>query len=267
MTIGQQLVENIRQWPGDWKSRPPDLHSLGQSMGVVGVEERSLTVQAMTLPVRRGYKIIINSNDFNIRKRFSWAHELGHILEAQDSIGVVKQLSHRDKKLERLCDTLAAEILMPTELFADDMISSQHGFGSVGRLANIYQTSITSTAIRYVNLLKIPTVLIRWAPAQGNVGLKPTWKLQNNCIGPIVPSDWHNQKSSSSTFEGAESAYTWSKLEQSYEKLLARVRVGTQQFIRFSRYKTESMGFGTGRNRFVLSIVYLNDFIDDIAVA
>ena len=100
---------------------PTDLRKLGEHLGVVEVEWKDIDVDGMVIPKTRGYKIILNSN--RTRSRFSWAHELGHVIIQTGSLDGPQFRGHLagHKDTERMCDRLAAEILMPEELFRQQM--------------------------------------------------------------------------------------------------------------------------------------------------
>jgi hypothetical protein len=96
------------------------------------------------------------------RVRFSVAHELGHFYLPQHRAFLVSGVWHgsragfvSEKPLEREADRFAAALLMPRKLF----FQAVRGRGSVctlndlGRFADLtFQTSLTSTVIRYVQL-------------------------------------------------------------------------------------------------------------------
>ena len=65
---------------------PTDLAKFGESLGVVEVERKELKVDGMVLPKGAGYKIILHSKKAAVRSRFSWAHEIGHIIVQSGSL-------------------------------------------------------------------------------------------------------------------------------------------------------------------------------------
>ena len=120
-------------------SRPDHLQSLAEDLGVKRVLTRPLTglqdahhpgVDAMLVPLPEGYSVVINQNAPRTRQNYSLAHELGHImlLEAESSPlmpssslryrSQVTTAKDRDAEEERLCNVIAAELLMPEKMFA-----------------------------------------------------------------------------------------------------------------------------------------------------
>lgn len=93
-------------------------------------------------------------------RRFCIAHELGHYKipghpEAIfDSRGIHE--SHAgfisDQQFEREADYFAANLLMPRKLLLPEIEGSQNGLAIIKSLADKFQTSLTSMAIRYIEL-------------------------------------------------------------------------------------------------------------------
>jgi hypothetical protein len=104
------------------------------------------------------------------RVRFSVAHELGHYFlpEHRDRLLAGKSHgSHADfvskKEREREADRFAARLLMPTDLFEDEVraMDSYCTLKDLRRLASeVFHTSLTSTIRRYVDLNFEPCCLV-----------------------------------------------------------------------------------------------------------
>ena len=98
----------------DKLSKSRSLEMLARDLGVSEITEESLTFEGglFQLP-GKGLVIKLNVNSSRSRKRFTLAHEVGHLL-----VGTVpghRSASREDPALERACDAIAAELLMPTE--------------------------------------------------------------------------------------------------------------------------------------------------------
>ncbi len=61
--------------------------------------------------------LFINNNDFTSAKIFTLAHELAHIWLGHSAGFDFRQLQPADKPIEKLCDRVAAEFLVPEESF------------------------------------------------------------------------------------------------------------------------------------------------------
>ncbi len=102
------------------------------------------------------------------RTRFSLAHELGHyFLEGHRDYlknGGVPHASQaeyrRDSLVEREADAFAAALLMPSMLIAPMVNEAELSRNRLEKIANYFQTSLTSTAIRSVLISDFPCALI-----------------------------------------------------------------------------------------------------------
>lgn len=94
-------------------------------------------------PDKKGYKIVINSKDMPQRQRFTFCHEVAHLIR---NIGLTYGLSVGgiDSKwgVERFCDRFAAAFLMPKNLFIDkwNSISEDDVFKKI-RIARHFNVS------------------------------------------------------------------------------------------------------------------------------
>ena len=78
--------------------------------------------------------------------------------------------------VERLCDSIASEILMPRAAFLHDADSIGWSLSSLMSLASMYQTSISATAIRMVDLMPRACVLGVWRlPDENSTSPKLQW--------------------------------------------------------------------------------------------
>lgn len=90
------------------------------------------------------------------RKRFTVAHELGHYcIGYHEGINYrcfgkdLETLSSTARQDEREANEFAVELLMPDELFKEDIRQRDISLDTINYLADKYVTSITSTNIRY----------------------------------------------------------------------------------------------------------------------
>lgn len=98
----------------------------------------------------RGYPVIIINKAFsNDRKRFTIAHELGHILLHNENNYPISQ--HRDEKWkEKEANEFASEFLMPKESIKNMLRGIS--LGEVGRLKSYWLTSMASIIRRAKDL-------------------------------------------------------------------------------------------------------------------
>ncbi len=153
--------------------RPVELEGLAKTWGVTSIERRPIGSEAILLPEGSGYKIVLKdepgSNRF-VRQRFSFAHELGHLLLMKAGFG--EQANPRTKHRginrsdeERLADRIGAEILMPRLAFIDDGEKAGWSLKTLTTLSKRYQTSLPATAIRMIDLMPETCQLAVWKPS------------------------------------------------------------------------------------------------------
>ena len=101
-------------------------------------------------------------------KNFSIAHELGHyclpghidaVLNTEDSHASSAEL-FSGNQYEMEADHFAARLLMPQELFKNEMWSAGEGLNAIENLAETCRTSLTATAIRYTQCAQYPMAII-----------------------------------------------------------------------------------------------------------
>lgn len=90
---------------------------MAESVGISRIERApGLPVAGMLVHVADvGLVAVVRADDPKARQRFSLAHEIGHAL--LHTRGVRSDLSCRDTEVERVCDRIAAELLLPRRLY------------------------------------------------------------------------------------------------------------------------------------------------------
>jgi hypothetical protein len=118
--------------------------------GLDGAEGRSVTgAGAGIIRIRNDIKQIE-------RRRFVIAHEIGHcILHKVGSVTPCSEgdlFRYEDGNREAEANWFVAELLMPGRLFAPHCDVPEPRFDAVKRIAALFQTTLTATAIRFVQL-------------------------------------------------------------------------------------------------------------------
>ena len=101
-------------------------------------------------------------------KRFTVAHELGHfemphhhdVIHAGGTMHVSESGFTSHLWYEQEADHFASELLMPPSLFTDAICGKTIGLPTIKDLSDQFQTSLTSTAIRYAQLSPDPVAIV-----------------------------------------------------------------------------------------------------------
>ena len=147
---------------------PTDLNALCDRLNVTAVvDDDSIPVVGELRRENGAFRILCSAGQSTTRRRFTIAHELGHVLF--ETSGPRPPRVGAD--LERLCDMLAAEILMPKAIFEATLERSSIDGSVVRRLALTFQTSLTATVLRCAELRPISVAYIdrgrkRWSRGQ-----------------------------------------------------------------------------------------------------
>lgn len=111
------------------------------------------------------YSTSVNNTGF---RRFTIAHELGHyFLTNQHSTIFDVQGLHKSESgysssawYEREADVFATALLLPESMFVEQLRGQALGLVTVKRLAEVFETSLISTAIRYAQLAPDPVAVV-----------------------------------------------------------------------------------------------------------
>jgi hypothetical protein len=109
--------------------------------------------------------ITVSNKSSEQRQRFSICHELGHWIYHRRRMLLcqseeIERPSADSMSAERVADRFAAELLMPSYLFAPIARSlGRPSMSVVRKLAKLFNTSQTATAIRLVEISELPLLL------------------------------------------------------------------------------------------------------------
>lgn len=124
------------------------------------------------------------------RKNFTAAHELGHW--CMDSFeqnaffcprGVIESFKPTIKPMELRANEFAAEFLMPQFIYQPLVDARSPGWNEIKELAGLSQTTLTATAIRYVDLTEEACCLI--VSHEGRI----SWFRKSSEFRPYVQMD------------------------------------------------------------------------------
>jgi Zn-dependent peptidase ImmA (M78 family) len=154
-----------------------DVEAIAQACGATVVYEPLSGCEARIVGVRDRAIITVDSGASRPRQRFSAAHELGHWLHDRGRVafacaaGALVTEWGRENP-ERRANRFAAELLLPRTMFKRRARNRPITVRTVRELAAEFQTSLTATAIRLVELGSFPALVVchddgrrRWSAA------------------------------------------------------------------------------------------------------
>ena len=109
--------------------------------------------------------ITVNSAAPRGRQRFSGGHELGHWMCDRGKIAFACTESAftrewSDDNPERRANQYSAELLLPQSMFSAHAKNREMTFATVRQMAEMFQTSLTATAIRLVEFGSFPAMVV-----------------------------------------------------------------------------------------------------------
>ena len=229
---------------------PVNIESIAMALRAESVQRTDISVAGMLLPTEDSFRILVNKNEYWVRQRFSCAHEIAHaILEPNLNPSMRQELRQFSNDLERHCDELASQLLMPDPTFSKYAKSEAFSIPSVVNLSRTFETSIQATTIRTIDIIQEPCIAIFSAMATGKTGSKLRIKWNSQNIRRLRRRhSYFLPKGKSLNLATAEMAYRTGQLQMKYEY----IDIGN---LRLKGY-TESKGFGYGKSRYVLSLVF-----------
>ncbi len=213
-------------------------------------------ISAVLLQMNVGQVIMVNQRHHLTRRNFSCAHELGHILfnelklqqcirniEFRETSNPQSQDLARAGVKERLCDAAAAELLMPRSIFNEYLVRFGISVDSIEPLSKIFQVSNPTVAIRIAEVSPEPCVAFIWK----------LWVKRKTSILNLAP---HRRGGI------CEPVHTEARRGSSLFKAFeSNEAVNSRKLVRFKdnslkRCYVESKGFGYGKTRYVVSMVF-----------
>ena len=148
---------------------PTDLVDVGRKIGVLEVVYESFPGSGELHKVKDGFRIVCSSDQVHTRQRFTVAHELGHVIVERTG----RNPPRTGPAVERVCDMLATELLMPASVF-EPLLPTRLTIPGVVGLSKTFQTSITATAIRCAELRPVCIFFVTGGHVtQGYGGIRP----------------------------------------------------------------------------------------------
>ncbi len=138
---------------------PVDLVGIARHLGIRRIRELDVRLDGQLVELGDGgYEVILSRHAPHTRQRFTLAHEIAHILVASVEDG---SMSCGDGPTEELCNSVAAELLIPTR-FISDAAANDLDVSAFRRLATRFQCSLEATGWRILNIGQGTGALLIW---------------------------------------------------------------------------------------------------------
>jgi len=156
MVIAEQLMGGIAH-------PPTDLEALGKRLNVSGFEAENMPLSGELRREGTQYRVFYSSYLSATQRRFTIAHELGHAVFASTG----RNYPRTGEEVERICDMLAAEFLMPEPEFRRRLGESPTA-ERILDLAALFKVPLYSAAIRAaelqgVSVFTLENQMVIWA--------------------------------------------------------------------------------------------------------
>lgn len=242
MTAPPFLPERLTPFQGIKRIIPEDLGELS----------------GLLLPLRDGFEIKINATHSPERQNFSCAHEIGHTFFLQKDGQVLRERLKRgvgEKVAKRweedLCDIVASELLMPSQIYTKCAASYNFGINSLITLSRTFNISIVPAAIRLCDVNPRWCFLVHWTKENSDeinrIRLCASWLTWSRKKTSTKTGRFIKRKLLDKNF-GALKAYNSDSL------VYLREWMGIGNFR--GNCQVWSQGFGTEPFRFVISLIF-----------
>ena len=126
---------------------PTDLEAIARALDIHDIVSEDIAMSGELRRNGKGFQLVYSAYLTPARKRFTIAHEIGHAIVLQSG----PRAPRKGHELERICDMIAAELLMPEAVFVSAAITEPSA-QAVRELATKFQTSLAATGIKYARL-------------------------------------------------------------------------------------------------------------------
>ena len=240
--MSTKLATSLRTLLNDLEILEPPipLETVAKHLGVSVIEDVDLGSElGSTYKAPYGFVIRLNRNKPATR-RFTLAHELGHAilepgLKSVRRIGISRPDTYN--ALERKCDKIAAELLMPDHMFQPRVRKAPASIQTIKDLAELFDASIESTALRYSQLNPYEIRVVVWDVKEELTRVK-----------------WASGKGLRDSPLQRGSEWKTSRLKGVAHALRCKHTVAEQESLGRVEVFGESASFGGDERRYVLSI-------------
>lgn len=174
MEIAARLARELRstaRLSGSKSLEPVDLNAICAKMDLA-VQYRPLAADAILREAETSYVAVINSANRPSRQRMSLAHEIGHLVlyqatglrEAFGHILPDERCSEESREIELLCDCFASELILPAEVWTQQINNSGLSLHTLRKLMDCYGITVATAARRVAEVVAYECAVIAWTP-------------------------------------------------------------------------------------------------------
>ena len=159
--LGERIAITVEQLGG---AVPVDLETLARDLGVREIRTTRMTEDGRTTWTDGQPLIELRPDRPAERRRFTLAHEIGHILISQDRT-IVRRTAGANlaaDDIEVLCDWIAASILMPRAWIEPYAFRERYSLSLLRRVAHAAGVSMSAAAVRVAEVGGRTCALLRW---------------------------------------------------------------------------------------------------------
>lgn len=173
------LVAKLLQESGTPAEPPIDLHDLAMRIGVDEVLTAELVEDGRLEHSPSHTRIMLNGSVSEPRRRFTFAHELAHLLLVHpDEHAIARRTFPNINDEERFCDRFAAALLMPAAWIEQRYGGRRVSMATLRQIADEAEVSLSAAAVRANTLLGWSRALLRWR------GSDSGWRLASSAGVP-----------------------------------------------------------------------------------
>lgn len=174
------------------ESHPPiDVHKVATLMGVARIISHTQIEDGRLERSHKSTLIYVRAGSGFTRRRFTVAHEIGHLLLAGDEDALRAYRSRIRTTEERFCDDFAAALLIPSDWVSSEFGHLPNTLATVRLLATQASVSLAAAAVRLNEIAGWRHALLQWRRDGG------TWRLRWACA--VSPSVRGHLRSSAAT--------------------------------------------------------------------
>lgn len=157
--LADRLVSAVGQLGG---GMPVDLEQIAHALGASEIVRTSMVEDGRTTWDAGRPRIELRNDRSAQRNRFTLAHEIGHILIARDETVARRKHQLEGDDVEKLCDWIAASILMPRRWIAEYARRDRYNLSMLRLIANKADVSMSAAAVRLAEVSNRTCTLLRW---------------------------------------------------------------------------------------------------------